>query len=233
LSAALERADRGAVALQTRLTLVTREVHERVLRLPDPMRDPRVFRTLVMLDLEAHPPSAGIDVVELEVDVTPGRIVQGSLLARTLPAPEDLATLMARLSALMGESRVGAPADVDTFDARAVGMTRFAPASVAPDPAKAVQPAFVPVLRRFRQPVVARVVLEHGRPVRVMPAARDLPGGRITMSAGPWRTSGWWWATERGWDRDEWDVELASRGVVYRMTRSRPSGEWEIEGAYD
>jgi protein ImuB len=125
LSIALERADRGAVTVTTRLALVTRETHERVLHLPSPMRDARVLRTLVLLDLESHPPSAGVDAVEIALEVTPGRIVQGSLLSRSLPTQEDLATLVARLGALMGESRVGAPVLLDTHDDRQAAIVPF------------------------------------------------------------------------------------------------------------
>src|SRR5581483_9187052 len=127
LSAALEQADRGAVAIATRLRLTNRTAHLRTLALPAPMRDSRVLRTLILLDLESHPPAAAIDIVEVEVDVMPGQIVQGSLLARALPAAGQIATLIARLRALMGESRVGVPALVDTYDDRAVAMGEFSP----------------------------------------------------------------------------------------------------------
>ena len=66
------------------------------------MRDSKTLRTLIVLDLESHPPPAGIDVVTIVVDVVPGRIVQGSLLERALPAPEQLATLTARLARWWG-----------------------------------------------------------------------------------------------------------------------------------
>ena len=46
LSAHLERRDRGAAVLHVRLHLVTRDVHERSLQLPAPMRDARTLRTL-------------------------------------------------------------------------------------------------------------------------------------------------------------------------------------------
>jgi len=49
-----------------------------------------------------------------------GGQAQGSLLTYTLPTPENLATLIARLHALMGESRGGAPKLIDTHDERAV-----------------------------------------------------------------------------------------------------------------
>jgi protein ImuB len=242
LSASLERADRGAVTLTTRLRLVTRKSHERVLNLPAPMRDARVLRTLILLDLESHPPDAAIDIVEVELGVTPGRIVQGSLLAQALPSPEDLTTLVARLHALMGESRIGAPRLIDSHDERSVGMKPFVvpalPFALCPWPS-ALCPwpsALCPLpsaLRRFRLPIAARVRVERGTPEHVAPAVRGLAGGRVLESAGPCRTSGRWWALDRtAWDRDEWDVELADGGM-YRIARDRKTGHWEIEGVID
>src|SRR5262245_1041641 len=109
LSAQLARRDRGAAVLHVRLHLVTRAVHERSLQLPVPMREPRALRTLLLLDLESHPPEAAIDRVTVAVDPTPGRVVQFSLLARPQPSAEQVSTLMARLGALMGEGRCGSP----------------------------------------------------------------------------------------------------------------------------
>ncbi len=102
LSLHLERRDRAAAVLHVRLHLVktdgvTREVHERSLQLPAPIRDARTLRTLALLDLESHPPAAAIDRVVVAVDPTPGRVVQFSLLARPLPSAEQLSTLIARL----------------------------------------------------------------------------------------------------------------------------------------
>ncbi|MCL4814691.1 MAG: hypothetical protein KJ061_19565, partial [Vicinamibacteraceae bacterium] len=121
----LERRDQGATALRTALRLVTREVHVRVVPLPAPLRDPKVLRTLVLLDLEGHPPPAGIDEIWLAVDTAPGRIVQFSLLSKPLPAPEQVSTLMARLTALMGEGRCGSPAPVDTHRPGACALVPF------------------------------------------------------------------------------------------------------------
>ena len=234
LAVSLERADRGAVTVTTDLRLVTRETHTRTLHLPAPMREARVLRTLIQLDLESHPPNAGIDVVGVEVEVTPGRIVQGSLLARALPAPESLATLTARLGALVGETRVGAPALVDSHDGRGTAMAPFrvvdggAADSIAPG----VPPSPTVAVRRFRRPVVVSVTVERGGPARVGPAP-GIAAGRVAHRAGPWRSSGRWWARDHtGWDRDEWDVELAD-GRCYRLARLRASGHWEIDGEID
>lgn len=237
LSLSLERADRGAIAITTLLTLVDRTKHERTLNLPAPMRDAKTLRTLIVLDLESHPPAAGIDEVGIEAGVAPGRIVQGSLLDRALPSPETIATLTARLGALAGESRVGAPALVDTNDERQTAQKGFTGATgtagTKSTPGTTGTAASPTVLRRFRIPIPARVVVERGGPVRVMPSSAAIPSGLIVNRAGPWRTSGRWWTTDRTkWDRDEWDVELAGGGC-YRLAKIRETGNWEIEGEID
>ncbi len=241
LSVSLERADRGAVTITTRLKLVDRTSHVRALHLPAPMRDAKVLRTLITLDLESHPPAAGIDEVTLEADVVPGRIVQGSLLDRALPAPEAIATLTARLGALMGDGRVGAPVVLDTHDERAIGIRTFGMGSrvlgfsgsqVPPENLRTREPEN-PILRRFRLPIPARVIVERGGPVRVVPSSSAIPAGNVIHRAGPWRTSGRWWATDTSkWDRDAWDVELSGAGC-YRIARVRETGQWEIEGEID
>lgn len=257
LSAQLERRGRGATVLHVRLHLVTRAVHERSLQLPAPMRDARALRTLVLLDLESHPPAAAIDRVVAAVDPTPARVLQFSLLARPLPSPEQISTLMARLTALMGEGRCGAPADVNSWQPGAFAMNRFDREPVAPSAAPSHPHTLAPhtskaavALRRFRFPVPARVRVEQGRPVRVITdrvamcpddpvlAKRSafanrggLSGGAVTQCAGPWRTSGGWWAKGL-WDRDEWDVTLGD-GATYRVFRDRSAGAWFIEGIVD
>ncbi|MGD9904973.1 MAG: hypothetical protein AB7U83_16020 [Vicinamibacterales bacterium] len=125
LAARLERADRGAAALQTTLHLTTRTAHQRTLQLPAPLRDAKTLRTLILLDLESHPPDAAIDRVVVRVEPTPGRIVQWSLIERAQPSPEQVSTLLARLTALMGESHVGSPALVDSWRPGAFAMRAF------------------------------------------------------------------------------------------------------------
>ena len=107
---------RGVAAgmVHVRLTLVSREVHERTLRFPASINDPKVLRTLILLDLDAHPPSARIDRVTVVADPVPARTLQFSLLEKAVPSAESLSTLLARLTVLMGEQRCGSPALVDT-----------------------------------------------------------------------------------------------------------------------
>jgi protein ImuB len=239
---ALERADRGAAAIRLDLRLVDRTAHARVLQLPAAMRDARVLRTLLLLDLESHPPSAAIDVVTIEVDPAPARIVQYSLLERALPSPESLAKLTARLGALVGERRCGSPVLLDTerpdgfemqpFDA-AASRPRSGQAGICDSAALRPDARHGPALRRFRPPIAVRVTVERGRPVHVAIDRRGMPGGRVEQYAGPWRTSGSWW--DHGgahWDRDEWDVALGD-GSLCRLFRDRVAGQWFMEGVID
>jgi protein ImuB len=258
LSTRLERRDRGAAVLHVLLRLVTRDTTARRLELPTPMRDVRALRTLALLDLESHPAEAAIDRVTIVIDPTPGRVVQHTLYARAQPTPEQLSTLLARLGALMGQDRFGAPATVDSDRPGAFAMTAFATEHphpfvgadlrVRPGPTHGSAPTddtavsarsasnVVSALRRCRQLVPARVAVVDGRPVRVTTDRRGFTGGVVTRCAGPWRTSGEWWTSgARGaghWDRDEWDVSLGD-GAVYRVCRDRDGDRWFIDAIVD
>jgi protein ImuB len=213
LSTRLERRDRGAAVLHVLLDLVTRERHARRLELPAPMRDVRTLRTLALLDLEAHPPPAAIDRVTIVIDPTPGRVLQHTLFTRAHPTPEQLSTLLARLGALMGQDRFGAPAVVDSYRPGAFAMKPFATEHndqrrtrgirrehVVEDSASSAGSAVnvVSAVRRCRHPVPARVAVAGDRPVRVTTDRRGFAGGTVRRCVGPWRSSGNWWAGEAG-----------------------------------
>jgi protein ImuB len=256
----LERRGRAAAAITVTLRLVSRESHVRTLPLPAPMRDPKVLRTLALLDLESHPPGAGIDAVSVHVEPTPGRVLQHSLLERALPAPEQLSTLLARLTALMGDGRCGSPLVLDTHRPGAFAVQPFAveqhararaaarvgrerqaasvpaaseSASDIPGRGAAAQPAGSPpaAFRRYRHPVPVRVALEGHRPARLVVDRPGLASGRIVVAAGPWRTSGDWWDDEP-WHRDEWDIALED-GTIGRIFQDRDTKAWFMEGTVD
>ncbi|HXW05821.1 MAG TPA: hypothetical protein VD833_11355 [Vicinamibacterales bacterium] len=250
LSVALGQADRAAAAIRLELRLVDRAVHQRVLQLPAALRDPRVLRTLLLLDLESHPPSAAIDVVTIEIDPAPGRILQYSLLERATPSTEAVATLMARLGALVGPDRCGTPELIDTHRADGFRLQGFrVQGSGFKVHGSGVQGSRVQgfrvqgfsdgaepvgtVLRRYRPPVAVRVAVEGGRPVQVAIARRGMPGGAVLEASGPWRSSGGWWdGAATRWDRDEWDVAF-SDGAVCRLYRTRDDGRWYLDAVVD
>ena len=241
----LERRGRAAAILHVELKLVTRTIWARRLELPAPMKDPRTFRTLVLLDLESNPPSAAIDAVTLRVDPTPARPLQHSLLERARPQPEQVSTLVARLSALMGARRVGRPVLVDSDRPDAFTMETFTGEDggsrreddhnregAMPRRHEGDHKQLAPALRRYRPPVPARVSVVDGRPVQVRAARAGVAGGAIEMMAGPWRCSGEWWALDTAWDHDEWDVAL-SGGTICRLSRDRLKDRWYVAGVYD
>jgi protein ImuB len=239
LSLRLEQADRGAAVICTSLRLTTRTVLTRTLQLPAPMRDPKTLRTLMLLDLESHPPDAAIDTVRVYIEPTPGRVLQWTLLDRAQPAPEQVSTLIARLTALMGEGRVGSPALVDTWKPGAYEMKEFRVASGelrAPDPERSKLLTLNSALRRFRLPIPTRVQVHEGRPVRLVIDRNGFTSGAIAQAAGPWRTSGEWWTTGSpspgAWDRDEWEIAM-NDGTVYRLFVEREVGQWFVEGVID
>ena len=262
LSTRLERRDRGVAVLHVLLRLgppARGDIYARRLELPTPMRDVRTLRTLALRDLESHPPPAPIECVTVAIDPTPGRVLQHTLFTRAHPTPEQLSTLLARLGALMGQDRIGAATTVDSYRPGAFAMKPFAtdhPPSrdgnasrvrlrssvggqvgeTSPSSSRLQSPAssveLQSGLRRCRQPVPARVVAENDRPVRVTTDRRGYGGGSVVHAAGPWRTSGEWWAGKAGWNRDEWDVSL-SDGGVYRIFRDRETDAWFIDGIVD
>jgi protein ImuB len=255
LAERLERADRGAAVLYTSLRLTSRTVFTRTLQLPSPMRDPKTLRTLILLDLESHPPDAPIDIVRVYVDPTPARVTQWTLLERAQPAPEQVSTLIARLGALMGAGHVGSPRLVDTWKPGAFEMSEFGSRNSDHQAADNPKPEIRDLrsaLRRFRFPVPTRVVVQEGRPVRVQTDRQGFTSGAIQQAAGPWRTSGNWWSKgqvgqvgqvspyppnqphqpDQPWDRDEWDVAMTD-GTIYRLVVEREVGQWFLEGVID
>src|SRR5205823_7780727 len=101
------------------------------------LRDVRTLRTLALLDLESHPPAAAIDQMTNTLQQTPGRVLQHTLFTRPHPTPEQLSTLLARLGALVGQDRIGAPAIVDGYRPGVFAMKPFAiepPSTLHPPP---------------------------------------------------------------------------------------------------
>jgi protein ImuB len=251
----LERRDRGVAVLHVRLHLVTRDVYARQLELAVPLRDVRTLRTLVLIDLESHPPPGGIDMVTVVIDPTPGRVLQHKLFARTCPTPDAISTLVARLGALVGQDRIGAPAVVDSYRPGAFTMKPFAlefrEPTAPPDPRAPNSEPLAGVLRRCRQSVAARVVIANGRPVRVTTDRRSYTGGAVLACAGPWRSSGCWWETEapaampthkrdsaqwegisestrRGWGPGASEKKLTPAGVRPQASKKWSREEWDV-----
>jgi protein ImuB len=225
LCAGLQARGRRASCVTLDLVLVDRRLYRRVLKPAAPSAEPRTWRTLLLLDLEAHPPDEAIASLTVRAETTPARVVQFSLLDPAQPSPERLAETLARLQEWTAAGRAGAPVLLDTHRPGAFVMGTFSPAA----PGAAARPPSAPrvALRTFRPPLPACVTLREGEPVFVSAAGIR---GAVADRAGPWRASGDWW--DIAWSREEWDVSLGAAGV-YRIFRDRMRGEWFVEGEMD
>jgi len=224
LCAGLVQRGRRAAALTLELGLVDGSVHRRDLHPAAPSAEPRTWRTLLLLDLETHPPRDAIQVLTLRAEPTPARTVQFSLLDPAQPSPERLAETMARLHEWTSDGRGGAAVLVDTHRPGAFVMGSFAPGPFAGGRPPQGPPRIA--VRVFRPPRPAQVSVQEGRPVFV--SARGVRGA-VRDLAGPWRISGDWW--DVAWSREEWDVALAAG--VYRIFRDRLREAWFLEGELD
>lgn len=191
-----------------------------------PTRDVPSLVRLARLSVEERPPTEPVRALAVRLVGQPVREEQMSLFGPRAPAPDRLATTLARLSALVGPERVGAPAVVDSHHPAAFGMAPFAPASLdeAPPPRA---PTRALARRMLRPPRPAEVFCQRARPTYVR---ADGMGGRVVHVAGPWRTRMDWWREEV--HRDDWDVIL-SDGGIYRIFHDLRRDCWFVDARYD
>ncbi len=203
--------------------------HPRIVRPALPLQDARTLLKLVQLDLETHPPQAAIVAMELRAQsAKPHRAQHGLFLPQTTE-PGRLEVLLARLRKLLGDERVGSPELLDQHRPDAFRMAAFSP---PPPKLREMKPASTPAaLRVFRPPQAIGVSLNGVSPTRVFWNGRRYA---VTELAGPWHLSGQWWS-EANWNREEWDVKLASDGTeqTCRIARAPSSNCWYMHGTYD
>jgi len=219
----LKERGRRSAAMTLELGLVDGSEHRRTLRPAMPSVDARTWRTLLLLDLEAHSPRDAIASLLLRADPTPAQVGQLSLLDPGQPSPERLAETLARLAA--HGVRAGSATLLDTHRPGAFVMGTFAPAGGAGALVGAPPPRVS--LRVFRPPLAARVEIRDGAPCFLVASGVR---GSVASCAGPWHASGDWW--DEMWSRKEWDVSL-ERGGVYRIFLDQIRGAWFIEGELD
>src|SRR5208282_6786691 len=143
---------------------------QRTLRLPLPMLDAKLFLKLLQLDLNAHPPGAPIRKIHLAAEPARPRSAQGGLFLPPSPEPEKLELTLARIAALVGESRVGSLDLLDTHRDEGFRMRRFASGTAQEKHSQknqsrqisepAEEKSAIAALRRFRPPLRATVTLE-------------------------------------------------------------------------
>jgi len=209
------------------LDLDDRTKDARTLPLAAPTRDLKTLITCLRVALEAEPPKAA--VLQVTVLAVPERVrpTQLDLFAPPGPAPERLATTLARLGALCGIERVGTPVVVDTHRPGAASTAPFTMPKpgmqhdVPPDDCRLM-------VRTLRPPRPLQVFSERDTPSFVRGPGL---GGRVVGAAGPWRVTAEWWSNAPV-ARDYYDLELTDGGI-YRCFREHRSGGWFVDGVYD
>ncbi len=88
--------------------------HSRTIKPALPLFDHALLLKLLQLDLQAHPPCAGILAINLSAEPGPRAEIQAGLFTPQTPEPACLEVTLARLSALVGEDRVGRARLLDT-----------------------------------------------------------------------------------------------------------------------
>ena len=241
----------------------TATTHARVLQLPAPMRDPKVLRTLLLLDLESHPPSGRGRHRDDRARSGARRASPSSRCSSgPLPSPETLSTLTARLSALVGESRdrlggarstrIGPDGVCDGSGSRRIGGVAGAKGADGANGADRLR--VLTVLRRCRwcrcdrslrvrrcRAATSADPAGDSRERRTRPAGasrrstRGMPQGAVIAGGGPWRTSGGWWACAgHGSPWNRDEWDVAlTSGAVCRIFQDRTTERWFLEGIYD
>jgi protein ImuB len=234
--------------------------HRRTVRPALPEQDYHTLLKLIQLDLELHPPPAGIVGFTMRVRPAPAPKVQQGLFAAQAPEAGRLEVLLARLRKLVGEGRVGAP---ELLDSHAPEGFQVNPFAVAPEEqlphstkralsgppggpqqkqAGSQRRGTTSALRMLRPPLAVRIGMKGAAPANLL-----LEGKRFAVEtcSGPWRTSGAWW-THPAWCREEWDVVVKEEvrnealhetpAAVQRCLRlaHEPGGDgWYVLGMYD
>ena len=111
--------------LRVRMKLENKNAHELKLNLPYPMRDQKVFLKLLLLDAEAHPPSAAVIAISINCEPVKPRVLQTGLFIPLAPEPAKLELTLARLAKLVGLDNVGSPELLDTHRPDAFRVKRF------------------------------------------------------------------------------------------------------------
>jgi protein ImuB len=211
------------------------EPHKRALRLPLPLCDPKLLLKLLLLDLESHPPQAGVVKVTAEAVPTNPRIVQNGLFVPLSPEPEKLELTLARITHVVGKDNVGTPQVLDTYRPDAWKFSDFG-LRIADFKNGTGEHLIKPVIslgfRHFRPALEATVQLRNRVPAWI---AFHGMYGPITTASGPWCASGDWW-NEAKWDREEWDILVESRTktqTLCRIYRDCANRRWFVEGVYD
>jgi protein ImuB len=238
------RQDESAVV--TAATRTDQQIYERVFKIPQPTNDVDLLFRMLQTHLENFKSKHPIIAVALSAQPIRPASQQFGLFETALRNPQQLYETLARLSALLGNDRVGTPIKEETHRPDAFRMEpftwtlaadsepewRFA-ASTTQSPSSSLSPQFgekgnaadtaatTPqksrvALRRFRRPTATSIFVSEHKHLE-----GEKIRGRVVDQAGPFLLSGNWW-DEKSWARAEYDMQLEN-GDLIRAHEDPPS----------
>jgi protein ImuB len=205
------------------ITFSNKQTYERVFKIPQPTNDVDLLFRMLQTHLENFKSEHPIMAVALSAQPIRPVSQQFGLFETALRNPQQLYETLARLSALLGNDRVGTPVLEETHRPDAFRMEPFA-WQIAEETPATTEEKWRVALRRFRPPARTSIFISDHRHLE-----SDKVRGQIIDQTGPFLLSGNWW-DEKGWARAEWDMQLEN-GELVRAHESE--GIWKLDGIYD
>jgi protein ImuB len=213
-----------ASELQLQITFSDKSAYQHQFKIPEPTNNVEVLFRMLHTHLEDFKSDWPITAVTLKAEAAKPSSQQFNLFETALRDPARLSETLARLTALLGPDRVGRPVLLETHRPDAFRMEPFA--WQLPEVEGKMERLPACVLRRFRPPLPASMLLVKNRPAHLRSGAIQ---GEVKGQTGPYEASGNWW-DEKAWERAEWDLELENGALCQCHSRG---GRWEFDGVYD
>src|SRR5204863_8175774 len=201
--------------LTLRIAFMDKQIYERIFKIPQPTNNVDLLFRMLHTHLENFKSEYPIVAVALSAHpIKPAR-EQFGLFETTLRNPHQLSETLARLTALLGNDRIGTPVLEETHRPDAFRMQPFSWAVVSAvssgETPRALRTGHATAaLRWFRPALSTSVLQDEDTPAHIRSAEMS---GKIVAQRGPYLLSGNWW-DEKSWRRAEWDLQLENGELV-------------------
>jgi protein ImuB len=209
--------------------------HTRTISPALPNVDKKVWLKLIHLDLQAHPPSAGILGLHVSAQTGSNSKVQMGLFSPQAPEPMRLDVTLARIRSIVGEGAVGQAVLKDTYRPDAFRMEPFTVVSATSREKKSRQAEGGLqriAMRQLRPAEMVTVTVYDRRPQTFY--FRDKRYS-VERAYGPWSSAGEWWNPTL-WSVEQWDLvarALDGSCICCCLTQDTAQDRWQVEALYD
>ena len=222
---------KSITALTVSMVLSDRSSHIRTIQPALASTDNKLFLKLLHLDMDAHPPKAGVLELTLTAILGLSQRIQLGIFSPQHPDASHLQVTLARIRKVVGPDNAGSPVLEDSHRQSTFALRTFT--TIDPYLGNHTTGCSYLAKRQLKSPTPIDVsVLDH------LPSLFFLAGCRfhIQKAYGPWKSTGKWWNSQP-WDIEQWDViatDVASR-KLFRccLSMDKRTGWWCLDGIYD